>query len=78
MLAIANGFQVLTVADMGAVRVTGSTMEIGPLASPDLIATVACRRALESCGVYGELELANKVAALGYLYEPEPWLSAAC
>lgn len=78
MLAIANGFQVLMVSDLAAVRVVGSSLEIGPLASPDLIATVACRRALEARGVFGELALVEKVEALGYAYEPEPWRAYAC
>jgi hypothetical protein len=78
MLAIAHGYAVVFIEDIDAVRVVGSQLQVGHLASPDLIATIACRRSLERQGISGELALAEKVAALGYAYEPEPWLAHAC
>lgn len=77
MLAVAHGFEVALMSEVG-VRVRGSKLEVGPLASPDMIVTIACRRHLERQGILGELALANKVESLGYLYEPEPWRSASC
>lgn len=77
MLAIAQGFEVRLVSDVG-VRLCGSRLDVGPLASPDMIATIVCRRSLERQGIHGELALAEKVTSLGYAYWPEPWLAASC
>lgn len=74
-LAVAYGFEVELTDELAAVYVVGSALRIGPLASPDCVATAACRRALALRGAYTEDQLADAVAALGYVYEPEPGIA---
>lgn len=76
VLARAQGYLIVLVAELGIVRIRGVKLEVGPFASPDLIATIACRRGLEYRGIFGEVEVANDVEAHGYSYHPEPWLAA--
>jgi len=62
---------VVNVADYAVVRITDGRLEVGPGASPDAIATVACRRHLELDGEYDERLVKEFVESLGYQYEPD-------
>jgi hypothetical protein len=73
-LARAQGYFIAFVVDFGAVRVRGCCLEVGPMASPDLIATLACRTELERADFAAdEADLVDLVISRGFDYEPEPW-----
>lgn len=61
---------VVRIADYGVVRVRAGVLEVGPQASPDAIATVACRRLLELDGVRDECAVKAFVETLGAAYVP--------
>jgi hypothetical protein len=63
---------VVRVADYGVVRVNRGVLEVGPDASSDAIATLACRRLLQSDGECDEPLVQRFVESLGFAYEPEP------
>lgn len=74
------GFFVVPVEDHGVARVNGGVLEVGPDASPDAIATLACRRQLGREGVSDEDAVRELVEALGYEYVPshEQRLASGC
>lgn len=59
---------VVPIDDYGAVRVNRGVLEVGPDASPDAIATLACRRQLRADGVHDEGAVRDLVTALGFDY----------
>lgn len=61
------GFFVVPVAG-GTVRVCDGVLEVGPDASPDAIATIACRQQLHEIGVFDEASARELVESLGYAY----------
>jgi hypothetical protein len=54
----------------GVLRVRDGVLEVGPDASFDAIATLACKRQLELDGAYTEAEARELVEHFGYKYEP--------
>jgi hypothetical protein len=62
---------VVRIADYAVVRITDGRLEVGPDASPDAIATIACRRHLELDGDYDEQQVKGFVESLGYEYVPD-------
>lgn len=62
---------VVRVADYGVVRVNRGVLEVGPDASSDAIATLACRRLLRSDGEHDELLVQRFVESLGFAYVPD-------
>lgn len=62
---------VMPVEDYGAVRVVSGVLEVGPNASPDAIATLACRRQLQLDGLNDEGEVRTLVEDFGFEYVPE-------
>lgn len=77
-LAREAGFIVSTTAELAACNVVGDRLEVGPLVSPDRIATMAARKQLRREGCFGELAVFERVAAQGYYYTPEPWRVVLC
>ena len=70
-LARDAGLTVVSVADRGAVRLVRGVLEVGPDASPDAIATIACRYELRQDGlVVDERHVEELVQTHGFLYEP--------
>lgn len=61
---------VVRVDDYGAVRLNRGVLEVGPDASPDAIATLACRRLLHDDGEHDETLVKRFVESLGFAYEP--------
>lgn len=64
------GFHVVPVDDFGVVRVVRGVLEVGPDASPDAIATLACRRICERDGLNTEDAVQKLVADFGFEYTP--------
>jgi hypothetical protein len=62
---------VVPVEDYGAVRVNRGVLEVGPNASHDAIATVACRRQLQLDGITDEASVRELVERFGFNYEPQ-------
>lgn len=69
VLARRAGMFIVLTSEPGAVRLTDDVLEVGGgLASPDEVATIACRRALARRGVRCEARVALEVEAHGYSY----------
>ena len=62
---------VVPVEDLGAIRVVRGVLEVGPGASPDAIATIACRRLLQLDGIHDEGAVRQFVEHLDFAYVPE-------
>lgn len=75
-IARAADLVMMPVADVGAVRRVGGVLEIGPLASPDAIATASCRCILARDGVHDEMEVMDLVERYGFDYVPAPWAAS--
>jgi hypothetical protein len=62
---------VVRVAEHGVVRVNRGVLEVGPEASSDAIATLACRRLLRGDGEQDEQLVQRFVESLGFAYVPD-------
>ncbi|HEX6239992.1 MAG TPA: hypothetical protein VFZ61_03825 [Polyangiales bacterium] len=51
-------------------RVVRGVLEVGPNASPDAIATLACRKICERDGLHTEAAVVELVADFGFVYTP--------
>jgi hypothetical protein len=69
-LAREIGLFVMPIEESGVARLVRGVLEVGPNASPDVIATIACRRQLEIDGLRGEAAVRELVEALGFAYVP--------
>lgn len=70
-LARDAGLFVVRISDYGAIREQRGVLEVGPGASADAIATLACRRMLHDDGDHDEAAVQSFVESLGYAYVPE-------
>lgn len=56
------------VPEAGVVRLDGAQLDYGPNASPDRVATLACRVLLHDRGTLGEDAVASEVRSRGFCY----------
>jgi hypothetical protein len=64
------GLVVIPVRTTGTIRLVGGVLELGPGASPDAVATVACRAILARDGVTDETLVNELATAMGFEYVP--------
>jgi len=70
-LAREIGLFVIPIEESGVARLVRGVLEVGPDASPDVIATIACRRQLEIDGLHAtEAAVRELVEAFGFEYVP--------
>lgn len=67
-----SGLVVVRVAEPGVVLVEDPLLWVGPQADDDVIATIACRRAVRAEGRAGEDAVRERVELEGYAYRLEP------
>lgn len=75
VLARSTDLWIRVVSDPYAARVAGPILEVGLAASPDVVATIGCRR-LAGPGA-SEVEVGRLVSSRGYRYALQPWTCSA-